>query len=178
MLTLMMAAQTEYGTEYEADAEYVFPILDAQYWLPQIFWLGVSFLILYLLLSRVLLPPIGQTLEDRSSRIADDVDSAARMQREAEEASEAYERELKDARAEARSVAEATKASVEAEIAAEIAEADAQSDKAARIAEERIQGIRAEALANIDRVADEAASSIVAKLAGKPLKAARKSAKA
>ena len=151
--------------EYAGDD--VFPILDAQYFLPQLFWLGLTFLLLYFLLAKVFLPGVGRTLEDRSSRIADDVDSAARMQREAEEASESYERSLKDARAKAHTVTEATRASVDAEIATEMEKADAEAAKAASVAEDRIRDIRTAAMANIDAVAREAAGAIADKLSGK-----------
>ena len=156
----------------------VFPILDAQYFLPQLFWLGITFLALYLALSRLFLPVVGKTLEERSSRIADDLDQAARMQRESEDANEAFETSLKDARAKAQVVSESTRASVDAEIAREIAEADAESEKAALVAEERIREIRAEAMSNIDTVARDAAGAIVAKLAAKPVRPARKTSKA
>ena len=160
---LLMAAEPK--AEYAEEA--VFPILDPQYWPSQIFWFLVTFALLYFLLSRFFLPVVGQTLEERSSRIADDVDSAARMQREAEEASDAYDQSLKDARAKAHSVAEATRASVDAEVAAEMQAADAEADKAALVAEERIRDIRTAAMANIDGVARDAAEAMYAKLAGK-----------
>ena len=165
---ILLAAAAPKG-EYAEEA--VFPILDPQYWPSQIFWFLVTFALLYFLLSRFFLPTVGQTLEERSSRIADDVDSAARMQREAEEASDAYDQSLKDARAKAHTVAEATRASVDAEITAEIDAADAEANKAALVAEERIRDIRAKALANIDGVAREAADAMFAKLAGKPSRA-------
>ena len=162
-LFLMMAAEPK--GDYEG--EKVFPILDYSYWPSQLFWLAVTFIILYFLLSRAFLPSIGQTLEERSSRIADDLDGASRMQREAEEASAAYDKALKDARAKAHSVAEATRTSVDAEIAEEMAAADAQAEKAALVAEDRIREIRAGALANIESVASDAAKAVFSKLSGK-----------
>ena len=167
---LLMAAEPK--ADYET-AEKVFPILDYSYWPSQIFWFVVTFILLYFILSRVFLPGVGQVLEERSSRIADDIDSASRMQREAEEANAAYETSLKDARAKAHNVAEATRASVDEEISREMAAADAEADKAAAIAETRIREIRAESMKNIDAVARETADAITAKLAGKPARRTR-----
>ena len=123
------------------------------------------------------MPRIGQTIEERSSRIADDLDAASRMQKEAEEAEKFYERALADAKAKAHNVAETTRKSVDAEIQAEIDAADAEAAKAAEAAETRIRGVRAKAMSNIEDVAAEAAQITVEALTGKkPTMAAVKKA--
>ena len=157
--------------ENHADAG-AFPPFDPQYFAGQIFWLLISFGLLYFLLARVFLPRIGQTLEERSNRIADDLDTASQMQAEAEAASKAYDRSLADARAKAQNVAETTRQSVDAEIAAEIAQADAVSAKQAGAAEARIRKIRTAALANIDTIAADVAQAAVEAVSGKKMTAA------
>ena len=94
------------------------------------------------------------------------------MQREAEDAQKSYERALADAKAKAHNVAESTRQSVNDEIAKELEAADAEAAEQAVVAEARIKKIRESAMANIDSVASDAASEIVAKLLGKaPTKA-------
>ncbi len=149
-----------------------FPPFDPQYFAGQIFWLLISFGLLYFLLARVFLPRIGQTLEDRSNRIADDLDTAAHMQADAQAASKAYDTALADARAKAHNVAESTRQSVDAEIEAEMAEADAHAAKQAGIAEGRINKIRTAALANIDGIAEDVAAAAVKAVSGKTMSAA------
>ncbi len=146
-----------------------FPPFDPTYFPTQIFWLIITFGLLYIILSRVFLPRIGETLEERSSRIADDLDSASRMQRDAEQAVADYGRALADARAKAHNVAEATKKSVDDEVARELEAADAEAAKAAEAAEQRIRKIRGDALANIDNIAADVAQAAVEKLTGKKL---------
>ena len=164
-MLLLMAADPATSSAYGADGEEkIFPILDSQYFLPQLFWLGVTFLLLYFLLSKLFLPAVGETLEARSSRIADDLDSANRMQREAEDAEEAYTKSLGDARAKAATVAEATRDSVNAEVEAQMEAADAEAARAALVAEERIRDIRAEAMSHLDTAARDTADAIVGKL--------------
>ena len=68
----------------------VFPPFDPAYFPSQLFWFFLTFFALYFLLSKILLPRVGETIEERGSRIADDLDQASRMQREAEEAEKAY----------------------------------------------------------------------------------------
>lgn len=147
--------------------EKVFPPFDSNYFATQIFWLLLTFAILYFLLSKIFLPRIGQTIEERSSRIADDLDAASRMQKEAEEAEKSYERALADAKAKAHNVAETTRQSVDAEIKAEMDAADAEAAKASEAAETRIRGVRAKAMANIESVATDAAQATVEALTGK-----------
>ena len=161
-------AKGTYGdAQYPVEAEGVFPPFDPTYFPSQIFWLLLSFGMLYFILKSVFLPKIGGVIEERSNRIADDLDTASRVQREAEEAEKAYDRALADARAKASNVAEATRQSIDAEIAAELETADAKAQEDASIAEARIAKIRQDALSNIDAVASDTASAIYAKLIGK-----------
>ncbi|WP_084168750.1 F0F1 ATP synthase subunit B family protein [Hellea balneolensis] len=164
LMGLKLAAAPAGG---ENAAEKVFPPFNPDYFATQVFWLLLTFGILYFLLSRIFLPRIGQTIEERSSRIADDLDAASRMQKEAEEAEKSYERALADAKAKAHNVAETTRQSVDAEIKVEMDAADAEASKAAEAAETRIRGVRAKALANIESVASEAAQATIEALTGK-----------
>ncbi len=128
----------------------------------------------------MLLPRLGGILEERSNRIADDLDVAARMQREAELAGKAYEQSLGDARAKAHNVAETTRASVDAELEAEMQTADEQTAKQMQRAETKIQAMRETALANVDEIAVETAKALVEQLYTKKISIAtvRKTVKA
>jgi len=82
----LMAAAEKAGDHGGDGGEKVFPPFDPSYFPSQLFWFFLSFFALYFLLSKVFLPRVGETIEERGSRIADDLDQASRMQREAEEA--------------------------------------------------------------------------------------------
>ena len=161
------AAAEKAGGYGEAGGEKVFAPFDTSTFASQLFWFFITFAILYFLLSKVLLPRVGETIEERGSRIADDLDQASRMQREAEEAEKTYTRALTDARAKAMNVAETTKKSVDDEIQSELAAADAEANKAAEAAEARIRSVREKALSNIESIATDAAQTAVEALAGK-----------
>ena len=150
-----------------AEATVGLPQLDTSSWVSQIFWLFLTFGVLYFALSTFILPSLRDTIGNRSDRIADDLDTASRMQREAEEAEKAYETSLKDARAKANNVAESTRKSVDEEVARELAAADAEADQQAELAEVRIREIKQGALANLDVVAADVAATLVAELTGK-----------
>jgi len=84
---------------------------------PQIVWLVISFIALYLLMARVALPRVANVLEARHGRIADDLDQAAQLKSQAETVISEYEAALVKARAEAQ--ATIAQAGIEAASAAE-----------------------------------------------------------
>lgn len=165
--TLILSASNavaEHGEHAADHSSGVFPPLDVSTFPSQLFWLFITFGLLLFFLAKVLLPRLGGIIEDRQSRIADDIDGAARMQREADMAVKEYEQSLKDARAKAHNVAETTRASVNAEIAAEMEVAEAEAALDLEAAETKIRKLRTKALANVDDIASETAKALVEKL--------------
>jgi F-type H+-transporting ATPase subunit b len=171
------AEPTEHGAEHGSG---VFPPLDASTFSSQLFWLAISFGLLLFLLAKVFLPRLSGIIEHRSNHIADDLDSAARMQREAELAEKSYEQALSDARAKAHNVAETTRASINAEIETEMEKADAEAAHQTETAEAKIKSLRTKALSNVDDIATDTAKALVESLfSGKiSASAARKAVKA
>lgn len=143
------------------------PQLDLSTWPGQIFWLAIAFGVLYLALSRSILPRIGTVIEDRRDKIADDLDEAARLKRQAEDAEAAYLQALADARAKAHAIAGDTRAELAEEIARETQAAEAQFAKKAEDADKRIREATDAALADVKTVAAFAAGEVVAKLIGR-----------
>jgi F-type H+-transporting ATPase subunit b len=142
------------------------PQLDFSTWPGQIFWLAVAFGFLYFALSKSLLPKIGGVIEDRRDRIADDLDEAGRLQREAEESRQRHEKSLADARAKALAIAGETRARMAAELGEEAKVAEAAFAKKAAEADARIKQATDAALANVKAVAGDAAAALVEKLSG------------
>ena len=177
----MTAAQSDTATQgqdaadaYEAGAaqaaqsagETVFPPFDASTFTSQLFWLAISFVLLYVLLSRFVLPRIGSAIEERRDRIADDIDAAQQMKTQAEETAEAYQKSLADARARAQALAAEAKAEADKEIAEEIDELDAELDKRQAEADARIREARDKALEEVKSIATGAAAAVAEQLAG------------
>ncbi len=77
------------------------PQFDPTLFAPQVFWLIVSFVTLYVLMATLALPRIGAILDERQRRIDDDLDRAQRLKAEAEVAVATFERAMTDSRAEA-----------------------------------------------------------------------------
>lgn len=132
----------------------------------QIFWLGVTFLVLLWVMSKVALPRIGEVLEARASRIGGDLDRAAALKSEADQIKAAYEKAL----GESRNKAQETSRVTEAALAKEAADRQAVlgNELAARVhaAEGRITAAKKAAMANLAGVAAEAAAMAVERVSG------------
>ena len=163
-----MAAEKTYADANHAAeaASGGMPQFAIETWSGQVFWLFVSFGVMYFILSKFILPKIGQGLTDRGDRIADDLDEASRMQQQATQAQADYERALADAKAKAHNIAETTRKSVDDELTAEAEATEEQFIRKQAEADERIRKIKTAALGKIDDVATDTVGDIIAKIAG------------
>jgi F-type H+-transporting ATPase subunit b len=142
------------------------PQLDPAGFAPQIFWLAVTFFVLYLLMQLIAAPQVGRVLAARRQRLDGDLGDAARLKAEAEGVLAAYEKALAGARAEA----QATLRQMAEKMAAEAAER--QRQLAAALAEQiaaaeaRIAASKEAALADVRSVAVDVGQAVVEKLTG------------
>lgn len=142
------------------------PQLDVTTFPTQIFWLIVSFAILYLFMSRIVVPRIAEVLEERQDRIADDIETAERFKAEAEAVKAEYEQTLADSRAKAQALFRETHDAIGKEHAD--AEAEAASKVAAKTkeAEATIATQKDDALESLRAVASDTAAAAMSKLTG------------
>ncbi len=142
------------------------PQFDVTSFPSQIFWLVVTFVVLYFVMSKLVLPRVGTVLQDRQEKIAEDLDRAAQLRKDAEEITATYEAALADARAKAQVLYRETSDALAAGATKRQQEAGAAI--AARIAEaeQRIGAARTEAMAQIKTVATDVAGAAIAKVAG------------
>jgi F-type H+-transporting ATPase subunit b len=159
------------GTAYAADApkaagEGTFPPFDPTWYASTVFWLLVTFGIVYYLMSKVALPRVAEILETREGKIDGDLKAAAAMQEKAKAAGEAYEKLLADARSGAQAtaqkardaanaVAEDKRKAIEAETAQKMAKAEA-----------GIATARDKAMTNVAGIAADTAADIVKRITG------------
>jgi F-type H+-transporting ATPase subunit b len=137
------------------------PQLDFTTFPSQIFWLVVSLIALYYILSRVALPRIAGVIEERHDAIEDDLDRAAEFKRRAAEAEAAYEAALAEAKRKANEIAAEARAEIQKELDAATAKAEAEIAAKSAESEKRIKEIRDSALASVEIVANDAAAALV-----------------
>ena len=161
-----MAEPVTAGTEVPHDAGHakVFPPLDPNNVSPQLIWLAFTFVALYVLLSRVVLPRIGEVIEERKDRIKRDLAAADRLKSETEKALATYEKALADARANASSIARQTRDQLNAEVDKERKAVEDQLAKKLGDAEAGIAATKDKALASVKDIAGDTVVSIVGAL--------------
>lgn len=143
------------------------PQLDFSTWPNQIFWLTVTLVAIYMILTRVALPRIGAVLAERRGTITNDLAAAEELKLKAVEAEAAYNEALAAARAEAAKIVAQARAEIEADLAKATAKADAQIDAKTAQSEARIAEIKAGAMDSVTEVAKETTKELVAVLGGK-----------
>lgn len=142
------------------------PQLDFATYAPQLIWLTLVFGVLYLIMARVALPRIATVIEERRDRVADDLDTAAQLKRDTDDAITAYETALKEARAKAHAIAQETRDRLTAETDSHRAELEGQLAARIKDAEARITDTKNKALSNVRDVAVDVADAITARLLG------------
>ena len=132
----------------------------------QIFWLVVTFAVLYWLMAHVALPRIERIIEERKNRLDDDLEKAAQMKNEAEAVIAAYQKALADARASAQATVKATTDRLAAEAAERQRVAGAEIAKRTTEAEARIAAAKGQALGEVRTIAVDVARAAAARLTG------------
>ncbi len=161
-------AETAAGTCVDAGGSAIgMPQLCIDWFPNQIFWLVVTLVAIYLILSRVALPRIASVLAERRGTITNDIAAAEELKLKAADAENAYEKAMADARSEAMRIAAETRAEIQGELDQAMAKADAEIAARASESEARIAEIRDGALEAVKDVAKDTAKEIVAALGGK-----------
>ncbi|MEM8774583.1 MAG: F0F1 ATP synthase subunit B' [Pseudomonadota bacterium] len=128
----------------------------------QIFWLVITLVVIFVILSRIAIPRIAAVLAERQGTITNDLAAAEDFKAKAVEAEEAYNKALADARAEAQKIVAQTRADIKAELDKATQKADAEIAAKAAESEAAIAEIRAGAMESVKDVAKDTAKELVA----------------
>ncbi len=143
-----------------------FPPFDASTFASQLLWLAITFVALYLLMSKIALPRVGAIIANRQKRVADDLAAAQGMKEQSDAAIAAYEKALAEARGRAQALANEAREKHAAAAEADRKALDAKLNAHIADSEKTIAASRATAMANVRSIASEAASAIVERLTG------------
>jgi len=133
----------------------------------QVFWLVITLVVIFAILSRIALPRIAAVLAERQGTITNDLAAAEDLKAKAVEAEDAYNKALADARTKAHEIIAEAKAEINAELADATAKADAEIAAKAAEGEKAIAEIRANALDSVKSVAKDTAAELISAMGGK-----------
>ena len=158
-------AQPNAHTEAPGHAK-VFPPFQPENYASQLVWLGLTFVLLYVVMAKIALPRVGAIIEARRSRIESDIAEAGRLKSDAEAAMAAYEEALAAARARAHAIAAEMREKLDAEAALRRNAIERELNVRLAAAERAIGESKARAMVSVREIAVEAAAAIVARLTG------------
>lgn len=135
-------------------------------WASQLFWLVLTFGIVFFVVGRGMLPKVQKTIDARDQSLAADLAAASKARDEADKAEEAWRLRDQANREKAQAlVAEARQCAANAS-AETLAAAHAEQAQRVAAGEAEIRAATTRALAEIEAVAAEAAQEIVARVSG------------
>ncbi len=137
------------------------PQLDPTSFASQLFWLTISFVILYVLLARVFLPRVQSVLSHRAGTLAGNIEAATRMQKEAGAAHTTYEKALAEARLRSQALLAEAQHAIAARAAASQSVLDKDIEKKLADAEASIRVAKQDVMAKLTPVSGELATLIV-----------------
>lgn len=159
MITTFVLAAAEAAEKPEASGG--LPQMDASTFASQLFWLAITFGILFFAMRNVIIPRLGGIIEERKDRIADDLDQAAEFKQQAEDAQSAYELALSNARAKAQNIAGDTRKAIDEQISSMQSSMEEQLSGKVADAESRINTMKESAEASVRDAAIDTTRAIV-----------------
>ena len=142
------------------------PQLNPEFWVSQIFWLTLTFGILYVVLSKLILPKISNNLESRKSQILENIEAAEKQREDSEAKLEEYEEIISKSKLEAKNIFSQSREKVLKDIGTKREVLDKQIDEEISKAEQEINNLRESAPDKINMIAIETSSELIQKLIG------------
>ena len=142
------------------------PQLDTEFWISQIFWLTITFSILFVLLSRFILPKISANLETRKSQILENISAAEKKREESESKIKEFEEIVKKSKNEAKNHLNQVKKRIAKDISLKNEALEKGLSEEIQKIELEIQELKDKAPEKINRIAVETTTDLLQKLIG------------
>ena len=142
------------------------PQLDPEFWISQIFWLVLTFGLLYIILSKFILPGISKNLENRKSQIVENIETADKQRLESEKLNKEYEKVILDSKLKAKTIINNAKKKLINDINKKQELLQNEIDKEIKSAEKEIKILIDESPAKINQIAIDTSSDLLKQLIG------------
>jgi F-type H+-transporting ATPase subunit b len=154
---------------YLLAAEAGMPQLDPTYWASQAFWLILIFTGLYLALSNLFIPKIKDNIDNRESKIKDDLDEAQSLKNLAELKLKEYELSIENAKKEVQKIIFESKNELNSQIQNKKKEFDKEIENEIKAAEKEIENLKKDSIKNISIISEEMTTKLIEQISGEPM---------
>ena len=142
------------------------PQLNPEFWVSQIFWLVLTFGLLYLILSKLILPKISNNLESRKSQILENIETAEKQREESEKKVKEFEKIILESKIEAKNYFNEARQKILEDITIKKNSLDKDIDDEISAAEQEIKNLKTASSEKIKNIAIETSSELIKQLIG------------
>ena len=142
------------------------PQLNPEFWISQIFWLTLVFGILYIILSKLILPRISSNLELRKSQIQENIEAADKQREDSEIKFKEYDDIISKSKLDSKNLFNETREKTLKAINIKRDTLEKQIDDEIKKAEIEINQLRKSAPQKINKIAIETSSEILKNVIG------------
>ena len=152
---LIICVNQTYGSETGM------PQLNPEFWTAQIFWLILIFSSLYLIIWKIFLPRITYSIENRKSRVVNDLDEAQKLKENAEKKLKEYNEIIENSKKEAKKIIEDNKKKLNRDIENKKQNFNDEIEKELVTAEKEIKDLKKSSILNISNIAAETSAEVI-----------------
>ena len=142
------------------------PQLDPEFWFSQIFWLIITFGILYLVLSKLILPKISENLETRKSQVLDNLELAEKQKNESEAKLKEFDNIILKSKIDEKNLFNESRKKLLDDINSKKQKLEEEIDKEVKIVESEINELKNKSPEKINKIAIETSADIINQLIG------------
>ena len=142
------------------------PQLDPEFWFSQIFWLVITFGVLYFVLSKLILPRISENLETRKSQILDNLELAEKQRNQSEAKLKEFDNIILKSKIDAKNLFNDSRKKLLDDISKKRKKLDEEIDKEIKIVENEIDELKRKSPEKINKIAIETSSDLINQLIG------------
>ena len=147
-------------------AEGGMPQLNPEFWASQIFWLILIFSGLYIVIWKIFFPKITDSIENRKSRIINDLNETQKLKENAEKKLREYNKIIEDTKKEAKKIIEDNKKKLENDIKSKKQKFNEEIEKELMSVEKAIKSLKKLSISSINKIAAEVSSEVIKQLVG------------
>ena len=142
------------------------PQLDPKFWVAQIFWLVLVFSSLYIIISKIFLPKITLTIENRKSKIVNDLNETQKLKENAEDKLKEYNKIIENSKQEAQKIINSGRKKLNDDIEIKKKKFDIEIEKELKIVEKEINEIKKNSISDITKIAESTSAEIIKQIIG------------